>query len=245
MTNILATCCDTAFFDSCLTLVASVQETSGQTVDRILVYDLGLEVEQAEYLDRCRQVEVVQFPQWVGRIFPGYLFPGQYAWKPFVIKDAARHGDRVLYMDSGAMALKDLKTIYDRIAQNDIFLVGDSHLNRDWTHEMCFRIMDATEDERNGRQIWAGLQGYKPGGRYQRYIDDAFTFSCIKSAVFGDRASHRHDQSLYSVLAQRYGAPREDIHIFGEWRGFMSPDQVILVHRRGYRPADRVLRMRE
>lgn len=244
MTNVLATACDSSFFDSCLTLIASVQETSDGSVDRILVYDLGLEEGEAAYLESCDKVELVRFPDWVGRIFTGYLFPRQYAWKPFVIKDAARYGDRVLYMDAGAMALKDLGIIYDRIARNDIFLVGDSHLNKDWTHDLCFRIMDASEAERNARQIWAGLQGYKPGGTYQTYIDDAFIFSCIKGAVFGDRANHRHDQSIYSVLAHRYDAPREDIHIFGEWRGILSPDQVILVHRRQYTPPDRVLRLK-
>lgn len=244
MTNILATSCSSAFFDSCLTLIASIQQTSDATVDRILVYDLGLEEEEVRYLNACHKVDVVQFPDWAARIYPGYLFPKQYAWKPFAIKDAGSYGDRVFYLDSGAMALKDLKIVYDRIEQNDIFLVGDRHVNKDWTHDMCFHIMDATEEEKNGLQICAGLQGYKPGGRYQRYINDAFTYSCIKSAVFGDRANHRHDQSIYSVLAQRYAAPREDIHIFGEWRGIMSPDQVIFVHRRGYRPADRVIRMK-
>lgn len=245
MSNILATACDSGFFDACLTLIASAQETSDNTIDRILVYDLGLDEREADYLNRCHKVEVVRFPDWTGRIFPGYLFPKQYAWKPFVIKDAGSRGDRVLYMDAGVMALKDLKVIYDRIAENDIFLVGDSHLNRDWTHDMCFRIMDATEAERNANQIWAGLQGYRVNGRFQRYVDEGFTFSCIKSVVFGDRANHRHDQSIYSILAHRHGAPQEDMRIYGEWRGITSPEQVILVHRRGYRPPERVVRLRE
>lgn len=245
MTNIVATACNSAFFDSALTLIASVQQTSEHSVDRIIVYDLGLDAAEAAYLNRCHKVDLVAFPSWAERIFPGYLFPRQYAWKPLAIKHAAIFGDRVLYLDAGAVALKDLAVIYDRIAENGIFLVGDTHLNRDWTHDMCFAIMDATDAERNAQQLWAGLVGYRPGGNYQRFIDEAFTFSCIKSAVFGDRANHRHDQSIYSILAHRHGAPREDIHIFGEWRGIISPDQVIFVHRRNYRPADRVLRLRE
>lgn len=245
MSNVLATACNSAFFESCLTLIASVQETSEGTVDRILVYDLGLSEAEVDYLTRCHKVEVVQFPTWTTLIFAGYLFPKQYAWKPFVIKDAASYGARVLYLDSGAMALKDLKIVYDKIEENDIFLVGDSHINKDLTHDMCFKIMDATEEEKNAKQICAGLQGYKVNGRYQRYINDGFTYSCIKSAVFGEHSHHRHDQSIYSVLACRYSAPMEDIRIFGEWRGIMSTDQVILVHRRAYRPANRVMRFKE
>jgi len=242
VTNVLVTCCDSTYFESCLTLVESVQKTSDATVDRIVVYDLGLDRDEADHLRRCHKVEVAEFPAWAGLIYPGYLFPRQYAWKPFVIKHAAAFGDHVFYLDAGAMAVADLRPVYDIIADEHVFIVGDSHLNRDWTHEMCFRIMDATEEERNARQICAGIQGYRAGGRFQKYIDDAFTYSCVKSAIFGDRRNHRHDQSIYSVLAHRYGAPRQDIHVFGEWRGILSPDQVIFVHRRGYRPENRQLR---
>lgn len=55
-----------------------------------------------------------------------------------------------------------------------------------------------------------------------------------KSAVFADHKHHRHDQSIYSVLVSRYGIETEDIHVYGEWRGILRPDQAIYVHRRHF-----------
>jgi hypothetical protein len=102
--------------------------------------------------------------------------------------------------------------------------------------------MKASEKEKNDSQLSAGMLGYKIGGRYQKLIDEAFEYSKIKDCVRGDAVirdpampyllGDRHDQSIYSVLASRYNCPRQDIAIFGEWRGVLSDEQVIYVHRR-------------
>ncbi len=43
---------------------------------------------------------------------------------------------------------------------------------------------------------------------------------------------HRHDQSIYSILATRYGAPRHDGYgSFVHWKGIETADQIIWQHR--------------
>jgi len=229
--RVFASCCDSRFFEAQLLQIWSIHSIDVDAVDAIRVYNLGLSPREIDFLNGLHKVEVVEFPDWVRGIFDGYLEPGQFAWKPFVIKDAARFGNLVFYLDAGAMLLRSADRVYEIIERDDVLIVGDSHRNDRWTTEACFQALGATPAERDGLQICAGIQGYRANGRFQRYVDDAFEYSKIREAVFGDRACHRHDQSIYSILAHRYGLPRQDIEIFGGWRGVRSEDQVIVVHR--------------
>jgi len=234
MTNVLVTCCNSDYYSSCLLLISTVHGVSDSTIDKILVYNLGLSGEEVAFLEKCHKVQVVEFPAWVSDIYPGFLTPKQYAWKTFVIKDAASYGHNIFYLDSGAMLLRDIKDIYEKIEKNHIFVVGGWGQNKTWTHDLCFKIMGASEQEKDATQISAGIQGYKSNGRFQRYVDEGFLYACIKSAIFGDHRNHRHDQSIYSVLASRYGIEPEDIGIYGELQGILRPDQAIYVHRRAF-----------
>ncbi|MHB1335201.1 MAG: hypothetical protein ACYCXQ_04500 [Candidatus Humimicrobiaceae bacterium] len=180
---------------------------------------------------------MVDYPASVNNFWDGYLDPTTFAWKCFAIKDAGKYGKNIFYLDSGAIVLKDIKAIFDIIVKDDIFLVGDDHLNKKWTHTKCIEIMNATEAEINDFQLWAGALGYKIGGKYQKLIDEAFTYSKIKECVAGDRKYHRHDQSIYSILASRYDCPRQNLRIYGEWISLekaIKQNSVIYVHRKSY-----------
>jgi hypothetical protein len=76
----------------------------------------------------------------------------------------------------------------------------------------------------------------------QKYIDEGFRYSQIKECCFGYRTNHRHDQSIYSVLAKRYKLPYQSMSRFGEWRDINYSDrQVIYVHRTSYHNVDGLL----
>jgi hypothetical protein len=51
----------------------------------------------------------------------------------------------VLWLDAGACALRSLEPIFNVIESEDIFLVGDVHINRNFTHKRCVEVMNATE----------------------------------------------------------------------------------------------------
>lgn len=235
MPNILVTSFDSAYFKAGLTLISAIHRTSYEVVDRVLVYDLGLTTEQRRFLGRCEKVEVLPYPDIVRTFFDGYLEPGQFAWKPCAIKHAGAYGTHVFWLDAGAMPVKSLAEIYEKIDREDIFLVQDENLTARWTHARAFQLMHATDEERNGRLLCAGIQGYKVGGKYQPLVDQAYEYSQNPEIVRGPRDSHRHDQSIYSVLAIRHKCPVNSLERFGEFRCHdRRPDQVIYVHRGGY-----------
>jgi hypothetical protein len=236
MPRILVMSFNSKFFKAGISLIASIHRHSFDTVDEIVIYDLGLTAREIRYLNRCQKVRVTSYPDLVKTFFPGFMQPGNFAWKPFVIKDAGRkEGDLLFYLDAGIVALKDLKIIYDLIDAEEIFLVQDSQLNRNWTTPKAFELMNASPEEKAGKQLCAGILGYKVGGKYQGMIDQAYHYAQNEGIICGDRKKHRHDQSIYSVLAIRYRCPAQSLGIYGEWRGILSEEQVLYVHRRGYK----------
>lgn len=236
MKKIMATVFTPGFFLNGVTQIASVHSNSYDSVDEIIVYDLGLSEEESETLNRFAKVKVLQFPHEVNTYYDGYLDPWQNAYKPFVIKDAGNYGDLVLYLDADAAVLKDLKPVYEQIAKDEIFLVQDrNNSNFLWTHQRALELLRATDAEKYGQQLWAGILGYQKNGKFQKMIDEAFAFSLNKAIVHGSHQNHRHAQSIYSILAIRHQCPVQPIEIYGEWRGILDPNQVIYVHRGAYK----------
>jgi hypothetical protein len=159
----------------------------------------------------------------------------------FALTNATLYGKNILWVDSGACALRSIKEIFDEIESKDIFLVGDIHLNKNYTHKRCIEIMNATEEELNDRQLWAGLVGYKHNGRYSNYINESWSFAQVDGCIDGFDGDHRHDQSILSILASRYDCPRQNIDIYGYWtdvnrrlENALQINSVIFAHRRGY-----------
>jgi hypothetical protein len=233
MKKIVAAVFNSFYYESGVTLVASIHRNSYDSVDEIIIYDLGLAKQEIETLNQFAKVKVLRFPDVVNSYYEGYLEPKQFAYKLFVIKDAGNYGDLVFYLDAGAAVLRDLIQVYELIEKDDILLVQGVQDNLRWTHQRALELMNATEAEKHGNQISAGILGYKKDGKYQKMIDEAFTYSLNKEIVHGSHANHRHDQSIYSVLAIRYQCPVQSMQIYGG-RSIAAPNQVIYVHRRAY-----------
>jgi uncharacterized protein YlaI len=220
-------------------MIASVYHTSPGVVERVLVYDLGLTTLQKQRLTRIEKVEVLGLPDYTLDFYPGYREPKQYAWKMCCIKEARQYGDLVFWLDSGIACLRNMREIYDEIDRDHIFLVNNSNNHPIRTHlsPECERVMKMTDEEKNAPMISAGVQGYKTNGFYQDYVDDGFQWSQVKEAVHGSHANHRHDQTIYSVLAHRHGLSDSlhDVEVYAQWRGIsVVPNQFFYVHRRQY-----------
>jgi hypothetical protein len=115
------------------------------------------------------------------------------------------------------MVLNSIKPIFDTIESDDIFVVGDTHLNKSFTHKKCIQIMNATESELNDKHLSSGLFGFKSKGKYQKLIDDSWEFSQVPGCIDGYEENHRHDQSVLSILASRYSVKKQDIDLYGYW----------------------------
>jgi hypothetical protein len=233
--NIVITAANSPYFNSLKTLIASLHRTSYEVVDKIYVFDLGLTKKQREAISKCLKTEVVDLPTNIDSE------PKQHVYKPFCVHWGTNLAKNVLWLDAGVMALQSIQEIYNIIESEGIFLVGDKHLNKKFTHDKCIEIMNATKQELNDKQLSSGILGFKSNGNYQQLINEAFHFSTINGCVSGNQQRHRHDQSVYSILASRYNCKRYNILRYGYFTNqdrnlstARQADAVIFVHRAGH-----------
>ena len=240
--NIIITGANSIYFESLLTLISTVHKDSFELVDMIVVYDFGLdqtEINRLKSLEKIMIVDIVKDFQ----IYEGIssIKTKCHFLKMYTLFHSMSLSKNVLWLDAGACALRSLEPIFNVIESEDIFLVGDIHLNKNYTHKRCVEVMNATEEELMDNQLWSGLVGFKSDGKYSRIITEGWNYSQIEGCVDGFEDNHRHDQSVLSILSSRYNCPTQDIDIFGYWtdssrnlEGAKSIGSVIFAHRRGY-----------
>ena len=239
--NILVTATNSPYYESLLTLISGVHKFSVDIVDKIFVYNLGLDESEIKNLNKLKNVEVLEFPENSSELHPKFMEPKSYVYKIYCMYQSSKLGKNVLWLDSGASPLKSIDVIYQKIDEDEIFLVGDIHTNRNYTHQDCRNCTSATENELDGKQLWAGLVGYKSNGKYQHIFDESYKLSLIPGCLDGNQENHRHDQSILSILTHRYNCPRQNIDIFGYWTDWnrnlnlaLELGSVIFAHRRGH-----------
>jgi len=236
----LATCANHRFFGACLTLIESAQRTSTPLLKEILVYDLGLKGWQKWALEQLDLVTVVAFPEHLKDIYPDFMNPIQFAWKPYLWTDLHTRCDYAVYLDSGVEILQSLEPVLQILKEQDIFLIEDLDWKvSEFTHQACVEIMKATEAELGAYMLHAGISGFKTNGKYREVFDEAYKYAQIPECIRGPRAKgpnqHRHDQSILSILSVRYDCPRQLLETYGQWnweRAKQTPDCVLHVHRK-------------
>jgi len=212
MKNIVVTACSSYdinrsrnYFNGLLTLISSLHEYGFDSFECLIVYDLGITDENKRVLNKISKVKIVEYSDYLRKsVYSEYMHPYYHGYKMFSVKDAERYGDNVLWLDCGVCLTSDIKIIFDIIEKDHIFLVWDGHLNYQMTSIECSNSMAATEEELNSNQICSGMLGYKVSGKYQQLIDDSYRYSFNRDCLYSLLDNHRHDQSVYSILASRY-----------------------------------------
>jgi hypothetical protein len=247
--NIVITACNSRgpfnnrnYFTGVMTLISSIHQYSFDVCDGIYVYNLGLRDSEKNTLNRIRKVQVEEYPNYLSDekyTYKEYMDPRYHGYKCFSMFSSghrlASPGDNILWLDSGVCAVQDIKCIFDIINRDHIFMVGDVHKNYEFTSDACSKLMNATEEEMNSNQLSSGILGYKVQGNYQIVIDMALNYSFNRDAIYSALPNHRHDQSIYSILAKRFNCPQQSLQKYGEYGGYKCNDeQVIYVHRCSY-----------
>ena len=244
--RIVITGANSLFFDSLLTAISSVHQHGASCVDAIVVYDFGMTESEKDTLSDLHLVSVVDASYIAKENIPAYRTVSTDKTKCHFLKMFALHhardiAENVLWMDAGAAAIGSLKEIFETIENEDIFLVGDAHLNSSYTHKRCVEIMAASETEMSAKQLWSGLVGFKSKGRFAQMLDDGWRFAQVDGCIDGYLENHRHDQSVLSILAERYKCPVQDINKYGYWTdsdrsvdSAFAAGALVLVHRRSY-----------
>jgi hypothetical protein len=106
---------------------------------------------------------------------------------------------------------------YARRMSRDVtlFKLGE-HAHKDhtigaWTHpgallHMATSLVVDPEVVRRQTLVNAAVQMYRASPISRAFVDEYVHWCCVRSVVAGDPATHRHDQSVLSILASTYGA---------------------------------------
>ncbi len=222
------------FFARGLDLIAGIHRTSIESVDQIFVFNLGFDDEIKRFLNSIQKVTVLEFPDYLKtKYFPEFLKPNIFAWKCYALWVAKDLGKNVLWLDSGIVPLKDIKSVFQIIEREEYFNVSLEQplTNKAWTTPRALELMHANEKEINDLQISMNIFGYKSFSTTQEIINNAFEYAKNKEIMEGDKTRHRHDQSVFSILTSRYNRKRYPLNIYAEARGILSDKQLFYAHR--------------
>lgn len=153
---------------------------------------------------------------------------GYWLWKPWLIRHELAtipEGDVILYADSGCSLLGDPAVLVALTEARPIVVFGhraigepDGMLRR-WTKRDCFILLDADSEQCwNAQCCSATFQLYRNAPEARAFVDDLLA-ACTDPRILTDAPNvmgkdnlpefvdHRHDQSVLSILALKYGLP--------------------------------------
>lgn len=153
---------------------------------------------------------------------------GYWLWKPYIIYESLKkikNGDFLIYCDSGAEIISDVKPLIDLCKkQKGVLLFNAINKNKIYTKRDCFIKMNC-----DNKKYWEHSQFM---GGYQIYQKDNFSIGfvgdvlgdCQIRGIIEDSVSvnpnldgfkeHRHDQSILTNIAIKHGI-----------KGFRNPSQ--------------------
>lgn len=153
---------------------------------------------------------------------------GYCAWKPYIILDALKTYDKVLYLDSSM--LFDARYIFDYINKHDIVCVKTPLKNINYTQPATFRIMNCKNERYyNCNQVWAG--GILVHKKWSHIISEWLSYckneECVGDTDSSDYLRYRlYDQSILSILFEKYNLPRHDNDMFFDTREKQHRDTI-------------------
>lgn len=153
---------------------------------------------------------------------------GYWLWKPYVIYEVLKEldeGDILFYIDAGAEIVSNVKPLVDLcIQQKGVLLFNAININKFWTKRDCFVKMGCDREKYwEHPQFMGGYQVYEKNEFSLNFVKEVLKYSQLKG-ILDDSLSekenfigfkeHRHDQSVLTNIAIKYGA-----------KGFRNPSQ--------------------
>jgi hypothetical protein len=204
----IVTAADSKYFYSLVSLLESLLR-SNNNERSTYVYDLGLQLWQREFLNEVLPANFIclNLPK-DEELFTGWNDPrnkDHYAWKPAAISNSINGHRGIFWIDAGVVVTSNLTDLEHGIDIEGALLVkNENHLNLDWTSSFCANEMNVSRRELDSPQIMGNFFGMSlihPSGK--KLMSDWVTWCRIENVVKGDRKSHRHDQTVLSILAAR------------------------------------------
>lgn len=183
---------------------------------------------------------------------------GCWLWKPYIILktlEALDDGDVVFYMDAGTDIERDPTILIDLCVKNNGFLIfenrsgnpyGQIWKNNLWTKRDCFKLMNCDTDTYHlGNQSDGAYQVYQKNEKTVQFMQEYFNY-CADKRIITDEPNtqgenlaefldHRHDQSVLSLLAIKYGLKQfpPPTEVGDSTRPADCPYKRVFLHHRG------------
>lgn len=186
-------------------LIVSIKKHEPKTP--LLLYDLGLTVQQAEWL---KAVDGLEYRLFDFRQYPRHVRLGaeSYAFKPIIIRQALAQYRHAIWMDAGDELTGPIVALMGTYLEQHGFFSGVSTGSlRDWTHIGTQRKLDVDGTLLGTRNCNAAFLAFAQSAHdlYEPWLDCALDVDCI-TPVESSRTNHRQDQAALSVLvAQSQG----------------------------------------
>ncbi|MHA2109037.1 MAG: hypothetical protein ACW99R_15140 [Candidatus Hodarchaeales archaeon] len=244
------------YYEAGVCMVAHINQFSRDDVDKILVFDLGLEKHHRENISSMENVLMLDFPSEVKNFYGDFLRPKHFAWKYAVTWYAGFFADTVLYMDAGKFPTCSLKRMFE-VIEEDEFLLASPHqsfcsgdnFRKEWlnlpigqghpavpvTEDFC-NAMKVNSQEARYPQCFAAIVGYRCGSKYHSNIIEKAFYSVQNPMVcsnFPHNRQHTNDQALITLLAIRANYRLLHMEVFRTFFGPGFPDQKRLITRNG------------
>jgi GR25 family glycosyltransferase involved in LPS biosynthesis len=188
--------------------------------------------------------------EWTPPDFPDFWEAGHYAWKIWIyntiVNRKSLSGRMIMYLDAGAVLCRWPVQWMLEAQKHGICCLEDPRENNDrWCGPTFCDILKVTDEEREHKQITAGLITFRAGHDLPtRFFAEAFELCQNRNVLVGPRIGgvdttgksygHRQDQSILSLLVRRHNIPLYPLdNVYGDksMRKTFEAGQCIYVHR--------------
>lgn len=208
------------YFLQLIDLIGSIHKNSFNSVEKIIVYDLGLTAEQISYLSKIQKVELAKIEIINPRLLISYQseaaekwVKGSFAWTPVVIKQTLERYPLVFWLNAGITVLKDLDNLFEYVKEKGYFFVDVDPWDIRWSATK--RIIDffsLKENILNQFQISSAIQGLSRDYMLKSYIKPMCDLVVNNFDLFIDDGTTpsgfwtgRADQELFSIFVRKLG----------------------------------------
>ena len=181
---------------------------------------------------------------------------GYWLWKFYFIHktltdDAVKNGDVVFYADSGTDVLKDLSPVYDlpNKYNQDVILFVDGAKCKNFIKRDAFILVDCdTQDAYNFNMCAGGFNVWRKSEFSINFIEECLKYACDSRIItdsrsemgdeLGDFMMHRHDQSVFSLVAYKNKLKVIDMNvdgIYGYEQDGVKPNTFLMSKRKSNR----------
>ena len=181
--------------------------------NKLIVYDIGLDKKQIQYLKDnyqnliIRKFQFDQYPKFMGKYFDEKL--GDYAWKPVIVDEVMRQSkSKVVWLDAGNLITKKIIFLKIALTANGIVVPASSNTIKDWTHPKTMEYIGINKKYLNKKNFASGLIGFDYNSKNARIISELWSkFSQIQDCISpkgSSRLNHRQDQAVLTLLLYKY-----------------------------------------